>query len=246
MQAHAGWRLRQRTPSPESDLLNKGASSTKAASKPRPRPDASRPRVPPSSESVLARVPSRTQLRHATAARRLAENGQAHDILGSNAGDEEASVISDPCDLGNTSYVRGTAVSSPKASRSSQAGPSSSSSYTSKDFNRSRQRASSPSPSPGPPSRPPLKRGGGGLGGPLTASEILVAWATGSLSSATKPNASDQAYYRALAKKTEARESTTASEEPTTPLMTKTLQAVGIDYMIDSANLHSQCLKLYW
>lgn len=243
MATQMSWQLRQRTPSPEARASN---SHPKART---PRPDAYRPRggssssasssnlnlcmdegaSSPSPSPSRTRTLSRTQLRHATAARRLSAEGIVSN--GGSAGGrraKDAPVMNEnlfPSDSGP------------------QAGPSSSSQTprrngygVTKDNNNTQN-----------PQRPKLKR----RPGSVTASEIIFALATGtdpSLSSATRPSAADQEIYRAIAQKADARKRESCADgsnerERSAPLLPKTLHAVGVNLMIDSTNLQSERIR---
>ncbi|KLO07240.1 hypothetical protein SCHPADRAFT_945451 [Schizopora paradoxa] len=253
MAAQTGWRLRQQTPSPERD-----PSSNSRPPKTRPRPDASRPRggelggatassssassSKAASYSSLVRTPSRTQIRHATAARRLSGEGFVSngDCTGNGRVKEAPPPIADE----NCSRNDSTSQAGPSSSQSSLKGTplrrDGSGTRLTDDISQSAQQTTPT------PQRPKLKRSPGSV----TASEIIYALATGkapSLSSATKPSASEQEYYRALAQEAEAQarqksgQQSIPNERPA-PLLAKTLQAVGVDLMVDSTNLKTLAL----
>ncbi len=240
MATQMSWQLRQRTPSPEARASN---SHPKART---PRPDAYRPRGGSSSSASSSnlnlcmdegasspspsrtRTLSRTQLRHATAARRLSAEGIVSN--GGSAGGrraKDAPVMNEnlfPSDSG------------PQAGPSSSQTPRRNGYGVTKDNNNTQN-----------PQRPKLKR----RPGSVTASEIIFALATGtdpSLSSATRPSAADQEFYRAIAQKADARKRESCADgsnerERSAPLLPKTLHAVGVNLMIDSTNLQSERIR---
>lgn len=263
MSAQTGWRLRQQTPSPEND-----PSNTRPKTRP-PRPDASRPRGGASSTasssssssksasySTLVRTPSRTQLRHATAARRLSgegfvSNGECSSTSagGSRVKDAPPPPVADENCTPSRNDSEPRAGPSFTSQASSHKAPQALLRRNSHDSTAALADNGNNNFQPQPqetPQRPKLKRSPGSV----TASEIIYALATGkepSLSSATRPSAADQEYYRALAQKADARARQSCAQssnehERQAPLLPKTLQAVGVDLMIDSTNLKSELI----